>query len=81
MTKVAEIIFQVEACATTVGFVARWDAPAGGGITTQNDSQARLDSMILDAVEVYFEKETRPAKIRLHFMQDPLLTSVWELTE
>ena len=37
-----EITFRVEACAETGGFVARWDDPAGGGITTQGDSLAEL---------------------------------------
>jgi hypothetical protein len=30
-----EITFLVESCAETGGFVARWDDPAGGGLTTQ----------------------------------------------
>jgi len=46
-----EIIFQVEPCAETGGFVARWDAPRNrGGITTQGDSFAELDAMIESAV-------------------------------
>ena len=81
MIKVAEIIFQVEACAATGGFVARWDAPAGGGITTQSDSLAALDAMIPDAVGGYFETEVRPATIRVHFTQDPVLNPVWDLIE
>ena len=55
MSTVAEIIFQVEPCAETGGYVARWDAPrGGGGITTQGDSFAELDAMIADAVGGYF---------------------------
>lgn len=50
MSVVAEIIFQVEPCSETRGYVARWDAPRGGGITTQGDSFAELDAMIADAV-------------------------------
>jgi len=61
--------------------VARWDAPAGGGITTQSDSLAGLDAMILDAVGGYFDEEFRPKKIRVHFTQDPVLNPVWDLTE
>jgi predicted RNase H-like HicB family nuclease len=53
--------------------VARWDAPGGGGITTQGDSFAELDTMIADAVGGYFEPEERPKRIRLHFSQDPIL--------
>ena len=37
-----EITFQVEACAETGGFAARWDNPFGDGITTQGDSLADL---------------------------------------
>jgi predicted RNase H-like HicB family nuclease len=73
MSKAAEIIFQVEPCAVTGGYVARWDAPEGGGITTQGDSFAELDAMIADAVGGYFEPEQRPKSVRLHFSEDPVL--------
>jgi predicted RNase H-like HicB family nuclease len=73
MSTVAEIIFRVEPCAETGGYVARWDAPQGGGITTQGDSFAELDAMIADAVSGYFEPEQRPKRVRLHFSQDPVL--------
>ena len=32
-------------CPDTGGYVARWDDPAGGGITTQGDSFAELDAV------------------------------------
>jgi predicted RNase H-like HicB family nuclease len=74
MSAVAEIMFQVEPCAETGGYVARWDpARGGGGITTQGDSFAELDAMIADAVGGYFEPKQRPRRIRLHFSQDPIL--------
>ena len=45
-----EIIFQVEPCVETGGYVARWDAGAGaGGITTQGETLAELQGMIADA--------------------------------
>ena len=69
----AEIIFDVEPCAATGGYVARWDAPGGGGITTQGDSFGELDIMIADAVAGYFEPDQRPRSVRLHFSQDPIL--------
>jgi hypothetical protein len=69
----AEIIFDVAPCENTGGYVARWDAPGGGGITTQGDSFAELDVMIADAVTGYFEVGQRPKSIRLHFSQDPIL--------
>lgn len=68
-----EIVFQVEPCAVTGGYVARWDAPQGGGITTQGDSFAELDTMIADAVDGYFDTKDRPKRVRLHFSKDPIL--------
>jgi hypothetical protein len=53
--------------------VARWDAPGGGGITTQGDSFGELDAMIADAVAGYFDPDQRPKSVRLHFSQDPIL--------
>jgi predicted RNase H-like HicB family nuclease len=55
-----EITFRVEPCRETGGFVARWDAPGGGGITTQGDSLTELHAMISDAVGGYFEASDRP---------------------
>ncbi|MEI6786666.1 MAG: 2-oxoisovalerate dehydrogenase [Verrucomicrobiota bacterium] len=66
MSTVAQIIFEVEPCAETGGYVARWDAPRGGGITTQGDSFAELDAMIADAVGACFEPKQRPKRIRLY---------------
>jgi predicted RNase H-like HicB family nuclease len=68
-----DILFVVEACRETGGFVARWDDPQGGGITTQGDSLAELHSMIADAVAGYFEVEAQPRRVRLHFTEDPVL--------
>ena len=62
-----EITFQVEPCAETGGYVARWDAPKGGGITTQGDSFAELDAMIADVVGGYFEPKDRPKRINLRY--------------
>jgi predicted RNase H-like HicB family nuclease len=73
MSAVAEITLRVEPCLETGGFVARWDAPGGGGITTQGDSFAELDAMIADAVDGYFEPGQRPKRVRLHFTEDPVL--------
>jgi predicted RNase H-like HicB family nuclease len=67
-----EITYRVEPCRETGGFVARWDAPEGGGITTQGDSLTELHSMISDAVGGYFEANERPQFIRLHFVEDPV---------
>jgi predicted RNase H-like HicB family nuclease len=69
-----EITFAVEPCLETGGFVARWDdQPGKGGITTQADSLAELHEMVCDAVNAYFETGKRPDRIRLHFLQDPVV--------
>ena len=69
-----EITFNVEPCGETGGFVARWDdAPGKGGITTQGDSFAELGAMIADAVNGFFEPADRPQRVRLHFVEDPVV--------
>jgi predicted RNase H-like HicB family nuclease len=67
------LCFDVTACLDTGGYVARWDDPAGGGITTQGDSFAELDAMLRDAVEGYFFDRDKPDTLRLHFVEDPVL--------
>jgi predicted RNase H-like HicB family nuclease len=70
-----EITFTVEPCLETGGFVARWDdAPGRGGITTQGDSLAELHAMVADAVSGYFEEGERPERVRLHFVEDPVVS-------
>jgi len=71
---VKEIKFTVMPCHDTGGYVARWDdAPGKGGITTQGDSFAELDAMIAGAVNGYFEPSQRPQRVRLHFLEDPIV--------
>jgi len=54
-------------------FRGAWDAAEGGSITTQGDTSAELQSMIADAIQVYFHDQPKPARIRLHFSEDPVL--------
>jgi predicted RNase H-like HicB family nuclease len=69
-----QIIFNVTPCAETGGYVARWDdSPGRGGITTQGESLSELEEMIADAVSGYFEAPQRPQKVKLHFVEDPVL--------
>ena len=71
----SEITFTITPCDETGGFVARWDdRPGRGGITTQGDSFAELDTMIADAVNGYFEPAQRPQRVRMHFVEDPLVS-------
>lgn len=67
------LAFEVASCSETGGYVARWNDPQGGGITTQGDTFAELDAMVLDAVEGYFADRERPTAVRLHFVDDPVL--------
>lgn len=57
------------------GFVASWDDPRGGGITTQGDDLRQLQEMVRDAVEGYFRAAGKqpPRNVRLHFVEDPAL--------
>lgn len=57
------------------GFVATWNDPGGGGITTQGDDLRELQEMVRDAVEGYFRAAGRqpPHNARLHFVEDPAL--------
>ena len=66
----SEITFRIEACGETGGFVARWDAPEGGGITTQGNSMTALHLMIADAVKGYFGPGQQPPRVRLHYVKD-----------
>jgi predicted RNase H-like HicB family nuclease len=65
--------FEVQMCDENGGYIARWDDPEGGGITTQGDTFAELDSMVRDAVAGYFADREKPADLRLHFVDDPVL--------
>ena len=73
MSTAAGIVFQVAPCVETGGYVARWDTPRGGGITTQGDSFAALATMITDVVGGCFEPKQRPKRIRLHCSQYSIL--------
>ena len=68
-----EITFQIEPCAESGGYVARWDDPDRGGICTQGEDLADLQAMIEDAVTAYFPPESLPERVRLHFVEDPVV--------
>jgi hypothetical protein len=67
------IRFKVAACAETGGYVALWDDPEGSGITTQGDTFAGLDGVVLDTLQGYFADHRTPPEVQLHFNEDPLL--------
>ena len=66
MENVEEIVFQVETCDESGVLVASWDAPEGGGITTQSKDLRELQEQVTDAVRCHFDagkvprKESRP---------------------
>ena len=64
-----EIIFQVEADDSGV-LVASWDAPEGGGITTQGKDLRDLQDQVTDAVRCHFDVDAVPRRIRFHFVAE-----------
>jgi hypothetical protein len=72
-----EITFQISTDADSGWLVASWDGPGGsGGITTQGRDLEDLQRQIGDAVAVHFDEGQAPRRIRLHFMDDPVLLHV-----
>ena len=68
-----EILFQVEASGGML--VASWDAPGGGGITTQGKDLRDLQEQVADSIRCHFEPGELPRRIRLHFVADPILVN------
>ena len=71
-----EITLTVERDAESGWFVASWDAPRNqGGITTQGKTLHELEKNVREAVSCYFDNGKRPGRIRLHFVNDPVLAT------
>jgi predicted RNase H-like HicB family nuclease len=51
----SEITFTVSPCEETGVLVAAWDAPGGGGITTEGASGEELHANIREALACHFE--------------------------
>ena len=68
-----EVVFSVTTCDETGGYVACWNDPSGGGISTQGDSLAELAEMVKDAASGYFADLPKLPKLKLHFVEDPVL--------
>ena len=68
-----EITFNVSPCEDSGVLVASWDAPEGGGITTQGESMEELRANVREAVACHFEEGEAPARIRLRFAGEVLL--------
>jgi predicted RNase H-like HicB family nuclease len=69
----ARIRFKIERDEETGTFIASWDDPSGGGITTQAESLEKLEEAILDALHCHFADRTAPREVSLHFETDPVL--------
>jgi predicted RNase H-like HicB family nuclease len=69
-----EITLQVQLDEQSGLLVASWDDPGGaGGITTQGQDLRDLLQQITDAVAVHFDEGEGPRRIRIHFVNDPIL--------
>ena len=68
-----EITFQVQRDEESGWLVAWWDAPDGGGITTQGQDLRDLQQQITEAVAVHFDEGAIPRRIRIHFVNDAIL--------
>ncbi|HUD99319.1 MAG TPA: hypothetical protein VMR62_07065 [Bryobacteraceae bacterium] len=69
-----EITFQVCNDEDSGLLVASWDAPDNaGGITTQGRDLQDLQQQVSEAVETHFDAGQAPRRIRLHFVNDPIL--------
>jgi predicted RNase H-like HicB family nuclease len=72
----AEITLTVERDADSGWFVASWDAPRKqGGITTQGKTLRELEQNVREAVACHFDNGKRPERIRLHFVEDPVIAT------
>jgi predicted RNase H-like HicB family nuclease len=69
----ADVEFKIEQDEDSNVFVASWDDPAGGGITTQADTLPKLYDAIQEAVRCHFAGRSAPSEVALHFENDPVL--------
>jgi hypothetical protein len=70
---VEEITLTVERDEESGLLVASWNAPRGGGITTQGKDLTELEADVHEAVLCHFGRKQTPSKIRLHCLNDPVL--------
>ncbi len=69
-----EVTFTVSTDSESGWLVASWDAPGGGGITTQAETPEKLFDEIRDAVLCYFDDHELPEEVKVHFQNDPSLS-------
>ena len=71
-----EITLNVERDADSGYFVATWDDPSTGGITTQGGDLGELQANVREAIVCHFGADAAPRRVRLHFVEDPVLQTV-----
>jgi predicted RNase H-like HicB family nuclease len=67
------LAFKIECDVEGGIFVASWDDPEGGGITTQAKNLTELAEAIKEAVCCHFAGRSAPREVTLHFERDPVL--------
>ena len=67
-----EITFAVEPDLESGTFVASWDDPAGGGITTQAGTLVELAGAIREAVLLHFSDGLAPRRAMLNYASNEL---------
>jgi predicted RNase H-like HicB family nuclease len=73
---VEEITINITTCQETGMMVASWDDPSGaGGLTAQAENLSELEANLREAIELHFEPDHVPTRIRLHFADDPVLAA------
>lgn len=71
-----EIVLIISRCTETGALVASWDDPGGfGGLTTQAEKLSELEDNIREAIAIHFDPEELPKRVRLHFVDDPVLAA------
>ncbi len=71
-----EIVLIITRCNETGALVVSWDDPRGlGGLTPQAQKLSELEDNIREAIAVHFDPEEIPRKVRLHFVDDPVLAA------
>jgi len=71
--KMSRVQFEIEQDEEANVFVASWDDPTGGGITTQARSLSELYDAIQESVRSHFADRPAPREVTLHFKNDPIL--------
>ena len=71
-----EIAFNVERDEENGWLTASWEAPRSqGGVTTQGKDLRELEQNEREAVRCHFGDGKLPGRIRLHFVNDPVLAT------